>query len=276
MPSLAYAALGDVARYTLYPTTPEEVLGSQLKNTECATPGEFAAPGELTPPDELDVGETAVPFTIITVGEFVALLLMVTLPFSSPSLTLVGAKVTFNVAVCPGAIVDPLRPLLMLLTPTPARDTPEIVKFELPVFLRVTASFCALPIAWLPKFRLAGHAEIVRVPVSPVPLTLSVSSWAPELLLSVIVPLPAPTAVGLNVSVRFLVLPAASVTGRVKPLVEKPAPLTLTLAMVALPDPGFFNCTVWEMLVPTVTFPNWTLPGFACRAAPATPVPITE
>ena len=247
----------------MYPTTPEEALGSQLKNTECATPGEF------------DVGEkrTPFPFSVITAGEFVALLLIVTLPFITSALF--GAKVRFNVAVCPGAIVDPLRPLLMQLALRPVTDTPEIVKFELPVFWRVTASFSALPIAAFPKFRLAGHAEIVRVPVSPVPLTLSVSSWAPELLLSVIVPLPAPIAVGLNVSVRFLVLPAASVTGRVKPLVEKPAPLTLTLAMVALPDPGFFNCTVWEMLVPTVTFPNATPPGFACSAAAATPVPIT-
>jgi hypothetical protein len=131
----------------------------------------------------------------------------------------------------------------MLLTPRPVTDTPEIVRLELPVFWRVMASFSALPIAAFPKFRLAGHAEIVRVPVSPVPLTLSVSTWAPELLLSVIVPLPAPIAVGLNVSVRFLAPPAASVTGRVKPLVEKPAPLTLTLEIVALPGPGFFNCT---------------------------------
>ena len=173
-----------------------------------------------------------------------ALLLIFTLPFIfAVSHALFGAKVTFNVAVCPGAIVDPLRPVLTLLTPRPVTDTPEIVKFELPLFLRVTASFSELPIAVFPKFRLAGHAEIVRVPVSPVPLTLSVSSGAPELLLSVIAPLVAPIAVGVNVSVRFLVPPAASVTGSVKPLVEKPAPLTLTLEMVALPGPGFFNCT---------------------------------
>ena len=254
-------------RYTLYPTTSEEVLGFQLKNTECA----------CAPPVECPVAETAVPFSVITVGEFVALLLIFTLPFSGPSRpAFFGAKVTFNVAVCPGAIVDPLKPLLMLLTPRPVTDTPEILKFELPVFWRVTASFSALPIIALPKFRLAGHAEIVRVPVSPVPLTLSVSSGAPELLLSVIVPLPAPIAVGANVSVRFWVPLAGSVTGRVKPLVEKPAPLTLTLEMVALPFPGFFNCTDWEILVPTVTFPNATLPGFACSAAAATPVPLTE
>jgi len=208
------------------------------------------------------------------VGEFVALLLIFTPPFSSCAL--VGAKVTFNVAVCPGAIVDPLRPLLKLLAPTPVTDTPEIVTFELPAFLRVTASFSALPMTAFPKARLAADAEIVRVPVSPVPLTLSVSSWAPELLLSVIAPLSAPIAVGLNVSVKFWVLPAGSVTGSFKPLVEKPAPLTLTLEMVALPDPGFFNCTEWEMVVPTGTFPNATLPGFACSAVPDTPVPLRE
>jgi hypothetical protein len=254
----------------LYPTTPEEVLGLQLKSTECVAPGEFTAPGELPG----GAKRTPFPFSIITVGEFVALLRIVTLPFISCALF--GAKVRFNVTVCPGAIVDPLMAQLMLLAPSPVTDTPEIVKFELPLFLRVTASFSALPIAAFPKFRLAGHAEIVRVPVSPVPLTLSVSTWAPELLLRVIVPLPAPIAVGANVSVRFLVPPAASVTGRVKPLVEKPPPRTLTLEMVALPVPGFFNCTDCEILVPTGTFPNATLPGLACSPAADTPVPLRE
>lgn len=81
--------LGEVARYTLYPTTPEEVLASQRNNTECGVGGG----GEETP----------WPLSVTTVGEFVALLLTFTLPLISSAFF--GANVTSNVVVCPGASV---------------------------------------------------------------------------------------------------------------------------------------------------------------------------
>jgi hypothetical protein len=217
-----YVVLGDVARYTLYSITPEDVLASQLSATDGA------------------VAETPVPLHAIDVGEFVALLVIVTLPLIFPALF--GSKATSNVAVCSGAIVAPLSPLLVV-TPVPATVTPEIVMLELPVFFKLTARVSVLPTVLFPKVRLVGDAEMVRVSAIPVPLRLSVSAVAPELFLSVIITLSVPVLAGANFSVKLLVLPAASVSGVVKPLVENPAPLILAVDRVALCAPVFFNCT---------------------------------
>lgn len=72
--------------YTLYPET-VEVLAVQVSVTEC------------------DVGWTPVPDSVTGAGELVALLVTVTLPGMSP--VPAGAKVTFRVAVCPGATICP-------------------------------------------------------------------------------------------------------------------------------------------------------------------------
>jgi hypothetical protein len=264
-----YAALGNVARYTMYPTTLGEGLASQRKTTECAVAG--GTEGDEEPPEGTPE-ETPVPLNAMTVGEFVALLLIFTLPFIF--FAFFGAKVTSNVTVCPGAIVAPSRPLLRLAS-IPVSDTPEIFTFELPVFLRVTASLCAFPTVPLPKDRLAGDADIVPVSFVPVPVILSVRSLA-ELLLSVMSPLSVPTPVGANLSMKLVVLRAGSVNGVVNPMIVKPAPRTLALEMVALCVPEFFNSTVWEMLVPTGALPKLTLLGVVSSGTGATPVPLRE
>jgi hypothetical protein len=208
----------------------------------------------------------------MTVGEFAALLLICTLPLIF--FAFFGAKVTSKDAVCPGAIVAPFR-LLLRLASIPVRDTPEIFTFALPLFLRVTVSLCVFPTLPFPKDRLVGDADIVPAFLVPVPVRLSVSSLA-ELLLSVISPLSVPTPVGANLSVKLLVLPAASVIGVGKPTIVKPAPRTLALEIVALCVPEFFNCTDWEMLVPTGALPKWTLLGVTSSGTGATPVPLRE
>ena len=79
-----------------------------------------------------------------------------------------------------------------------------------------------------------GGGEPAPLGLIPVPLILSVSGLPPKTLVSVIVPLFVPVPVGANLSVKVFVLPAASLIGKVKPEVEKPAPLSLAPAMVAL------------------------------------------
>jgi len=79
-----------------------------------------------------------------------------------------------------------------------------------------------------------GGGEPAPLGLIPVPIILSVSWLPPKTLVSVIVPLSVPVPVGANLSVKVFVLPAASFIGKVKPEVEKPAPLSLALAMVAL------------------------------------------
>lgn len=163
-----------------------------------------------------------------------------------------------------------------MLVSMPARDTCEIVTVVLPVFLRVTGRVSVPPTVLFPKARLVGNAEIVPVALTPVPLIRSISSAAPELLFSVIVPLSVPIPVGANLSVKLFVLPAASVNGMVKPVVEKPAPLTVALEIVVLWLDGFINCTDLKMLVPTGTLPNWTLLGVASSGLAATPAALSE
>ena len=77
-------------------------------------------------------------------------------------------------------------------------------------------------------------------------------------------------------SVKLFVLPAASVNGMVKPVVEKPVPLTVALEIVVLWLDGFINCTDLKMLVPTGTLPNWTLLGVASSGLAASPAALSE
>ena len=72
--------------YGLYPET-RDALAVQVSVTEC------------------DTDWTPVPDNVMNPGEFVALLVTVTLPESGP--VPAGAKVTFRVAVCPGATICP-------------------------------------------------------------------------------------------------------------------------------------------------------------------------
>ena len=68
-----------IARYTLYPTMPAEVLAVQLSSTECV------------------VAAMPSPLTAMVAGEFVALLATFTLPLTVPAVF--GANVTFNVVL---------------------------------------------------------------------------------------------------------------------------------------------------------------------------------
>jgi len=90
------------------------------------------------------------------------------------------------------------------------------------------------------------------------------------LLVKVRVPLAIPDAVGPNVTVNEVLLPAAIVVGRVRPVIVKLelvvlAPLTVTLAPLAVRVP------VAEALLPTTTLPKLRPVGVtaSCPAATA-------
>ena len=56
-----------------------------------------------------------------------------------------------------------LEDTLLALKPEPVVLTPEIVRLELPEFVRVTPSVLAAPVSILPKLKLAGLALSTRV-----------------------------------------------------------------------------------------------------------------
>src|SRR2546425_7705472 len=77
------------------------------------------------------------------------------------------------------------------------------------------------------------------------------------------VPLALPVAEGANCAVKVVFCPAASVSGRDKPLMLKPVPEALAAERVTLAVPELVNVTVCDPLLPTRTFPKLTLAGLA-------------
>ena len=89
----------------------------------------------------------------------VTVALPVTLPLA------VGDKVTFKVALCPGASICPVDTPLAL-NPGPAMLTFKMAASAFPVFVIVTGRVPLLPIGTLPNARLDGLAVIVVVVAS--------------------------------------------------------------------------------------------------------------
>ena len=98
---------------------------------------------------------TPLPERVTVAGEFVALLLAVTLPVMLPVAE--GAKLTLKVAFCPGVRTVPVETPLTL-KPAPDTLTPEIATLELPEFVRVTGRVLLVPVFTFPKFKFVGLA----------------------------------------------------------------------------------------------------------------------
>ena len=80
------------------------------------------------------------------------------------------------------------------------------------------------PTITLPKLRLVGLDD--KAPdVTPVPLTGMVRVGLDAFDVIVMLPLTAPAAVGVNVTLKVVLWPAASVTGAVMPLKLNPVPV---------------------------------------------------
>lgn len=81
------------------------------------------------------------------------------------------------------------------------------------------------------------------------------------LLISERLPDALPVTVGANCTLRLLDCPAESVSGRVCPVVVKPAPLTAAWETVKLPVPVLLKVTICVLAVPTSTSPKAILLG---------------
>ena len=84
-----------------------------------------------------------------------------------------------------------------------------------------------LPTVTLPKLRLAGFDPSVPA-VTPVPVKAIVRVGFEPFEVIVTVPVAVPAAVGVNVTLKVALCPAASVTGAAMPLMAKPDPLMAT------------------------------------------------
>lgn len=137
-----------------------------------------------------------VPDTAIAGAVLVALLTTVTVALSVP--VVFGANTMLMMALCPGASVAPLMPLVTLYAEDPVMLTPEIVTLDVPLLVNVTGKVVLSPTVSLPKLRLDREDSKLLVGLEPVPLNGTVSSTVPALFFMVRLPVKLPEAVGLN------------------------------------------------------------------------------
>jgi hypothetical protein len=214
---------------------------------------------------------TPVPETLIVAGEFVALLTICTEPLTAPAL--VGANCTVTVTDWFGFNISPAETPLAV-TPAPDTFTAETVTLALPVLVKETLCELLLPVFTLPKLKLEELRLSVRVAATPVPLSAIDSGEFCALLVIVAEPLTAPAAVGAKLTVNVVVVFAASVVGKLKPVTLNPAPVNVSCEIVTDAVPEFVSVTVWELLVPVVTLPKAMDAGdaFSCDCIP---VPVS-
>jgi hypothetical protein len=225
-------------RNTLYITSPAE-LAIHARLTECEP----------------------VPDKPIARDEFAALLAIVILaPFMAPPCA--GAKTTVAVIDCPGVSVVPCA-IPCTLNPAPATDTPEIVTFELPLFVICVVCELLCPSLTFPNDKLVGLACNDAVATWPVPDMLIINEDGFPFVRSVIVPLEAPVDAGSNIALNVKVAPAPITRGAANPLCAKPDPATLIWVSVSAAFPLFFSVICCESVVPTATGPNATEEGIA-------------
>src|SRR5207245_2891624 len=93
------------------------------------------------------------------------------------------------------------------------------------------------------------------------------------LLTSETLPDALPVVVGANCTLKVLDCPAARVSGKVSPLMLKPAPVTLPCAMVKLALPELVKVRFCTPVAPTSTLPKLTLGGVT-ESCGCTPVPL--
>src|SRR2546422_3078498 len=92
-------------------------------------------------------------------------------------------------------------------------------------------------------------------------------------LTSETVPDALPVVVGANCTLKVLDCPGGRVRGKVRPLMVKPAPVTLACAMVKLALPELVKVRFCTPLVPTSTLPKLTVAGVT-ESCGCTPVPL--
>ena len=76
------------------------------------------------------------------------------------------------------------------------------------------------------------------------------------------VPFEAPAPAGEKIAVKVMLSLIASVTGSVRPLVEKPVPLVVTCEIVTGAPPALVKVSERLLWLPTCTLPNARLAGF--------------
>src|SRR5208283_1459856 len=199
---------------------------------------------------------TPVPLSAIVAGEFVALLVIVTL----------------NVVGCPAVRVSGTV-IPATLNPAPLSLICEIVTLELPEFVTVTFCVVLVPVAMLPKPSAVGLVVSCSAGATPVPVSATTNGELGELFTSVTLPAMLPAAVGVNPTVNVEVPPGATLIGIVKPVKLKPLPASAACVTLRFAVPVFLIVSACVLLAPTMTLPKLALAGLT-EICGCVPVPL--
>jgi len=196
--------------------------------------------------------------------------LIVSVPLAAPAA--VGANITLNVALCPAVIVaGRLGPVK--LNPLPLADALETVTLTPPVLVIVTGTVLLVPTVTFPKLTLLGFA-VSEPAARPVPDNEMLSGELDPSDTMATEPLTAPALAGIKFTVKVTLWFAFRVTGRLSPLIEKPAPLAVACEMLTADPPVLVRVSDLLLVAPTTMLPNDKLEGFGDNVPWATPSPV--
>jgi hypothetical protein len=197
------------------------------------------------------------------------LLATVKLAFAVPDVS--GLKVMENDVLWPAGIVT-------------GKLNPPMVNTELFVLAPVTVTFAPLalnlpdalllvPTTTLPRLSVPGLTASCPTAVVPVPDSemLTLGLVASDVMLTL--PEALPAACGANATVKTALCEAFSVRGVLRPLKWNPVPLTDAFETVTVVPPVFVSVTLCDCVLPTVTLPKASLPGFTASCPSLIPVP---
>jgi hypothetical protein len=120
-------------------------------------------------------------------------------------------------------------------------------------------TFCVgevVPVRTFPKLRLVGLMPRVKVAAMPEPLRPTEVGDVGALLAMDTFPDTVPTAVGRKAAVIVVCCPAFTLSGSVKPLTLKVAPVTVICVIVKVAVPVLEMIRACDKVVPTTTFPK--------------------
>jgi hypothetical protein len=153
-------------------------------------------------------------------------------------------------------------------------ELPELAEFTVtaaPDAFRLPVRLFCDPTVTVPNASVLGVTVSAPVLV-PVPVSFTDTFATVDAI--AILPAALPAAVGANLVVNVTLCPLFRVSGRVKPDIVKPAPVTVAFVNLTLDPPLLVNVAKLLALLPTGTEPKATVDGFGVSPPVDIPVPV--
>jgi hypothetical protein len=149
----------------------------------------------------------------------------------------------------------------LIPNPTPLAAACEMSTLDVPVFVSVTVCDCVVPTATSPKALVSGVAESCPpvAAATPVPESDKFVGALDASLVIATVAVKVPAALGVNLTPRVVLWPAAIVAGRLGDIREKYLLDIVTKLIVITAFPVLLAVTLRVSLLPAVTLPKLRL-----------------